>query len=120
MDNKTLGYTVDGFKIDVDYDYEQYWIDDYSHGVKPVSIDVNWNSVVAPAAFLRFKWDDKQLILNRKQLQTIMFLLADDEDEVKYFRGKTQELKRQRHQLKIRADRDIRKGEEYLVNKHFT
>lgn len=120
MDNKSIGYTVDGLKIDVDYEYEQYWIDSFNGNRRPVSVEVNWNKAVAPAAYLKLKWEDKELILNRRELQTIMFLLADDEDETKYFRNNTQELKRNRHQFKVKANRDIRKGEDVVFNKYIT
>ena len=122
--NKNLGYTADGIKIDVDYEYEIFWVDDYKSR-HPVQIEVNWNESVAPAEYMRLNWkngegENQELILNRGELQTILFLLAPSADEERYFRSRTTELKRNRHEFNVRAHRDIKKGENVTFHKHIT
>jgi len=84
-----------------------------------------WEKWAAPTKFVRFTWKDKknnpqELILDRAELQTLMFLLAPSEDEHKYLQERTRELKRNRHQFKVKAQKDIRKGEEVIINKYIT
>lgn len=118
-------YTADGIKINVDYELEQYWLKDYKNDID-VKVIVNWNKAVAPAKALLLRWkdrktgEDRELVLDREEVQTIMFLLAPTEDEDKYLRTNTSELKRRRHQFHIKAPRNFRKGEEIIVNKMIT
>ena len=122
--NKNLGYTADGIKIDVDYEHEVFPIEDYL-SKHPVFVEVNWNKEVAPAEFMRLKWENREgesqeLVLNREEVQTILFLLAPSAEEEKYLRGRTQELRRDRHEFRVKAGRDIKKGDEIIINKNIT
>ena len=117
-------YTADGIKIDTDYEYEEYWWKDYKND-HDIRVAVNWNKAVSPAKALRLSWRDKkgnnqELILDREEVQTIMFLLARDEEQDGYLQARTQQLKKQRHQFHIKAPRNFQKGEEIIVNKMIT
>lgn len=117
-------FTADGIKIDTDSEYEEFWWKDYKND-HDVKVAVNWNSAVMPQKALRLSWRDKkgndqELILDREEVQTIMFLLSPTEDEDKYLRSRTQELKRNRHQFKVKARQDIRRGDEIVINKDIT
>ena len=117
-------HTVDGIKIDTGYEYEEFWLGDYRNHVD-VKVAVNWNRAVSPSKALRLSWRDKrgtdqELVLDREEVQTIMFLLAPTEEEDKYLSTRTQELKRQRRLFKIKAPRDFKKGEEIVVSKNIT
>ena len=118
------GYTADGIKIDVDYEYEEFWWKDYKND-HDVRVAVNWNKAVSPAKALRLSWRDKkgndqELILDREEVQTIMFLLARDDEQDGYLQTRTQELKKRRHEFRIKASRRFEKGEEIVVNKMIT
>ena len=117
-------YTADGLKIDVDYELEEYWLKDYKND-RDVRVLVNWNKASAPAKALRFSWPnsrgvEQELIINREELQTIMFLLCPSEQEDQYLRTKTTQLKKQRHQFRMKASRRFEKGEEIVMNKMIT
>src|SRR3990167_1741630 len=117
-------YTADGIKIDVDSRYEEFWWEDYKND-HDVRVAVNWNSAVMPQKALRLSWrdrrgNDQELILDREEVQTILFLLAPTEDESKYLRSRTSDLKRRRHEFHIKASRRFEKGEEIVVNKMIT
>lgn len=117
-------YTADGIKIDIDYEPEIFWLKDYVNDVD-IKVLINWNKASSPGKALRLMWRDRkgrdqELILDREEVQTIMFLLAPTEDEDKYLRTRTQELKRRRHLFKIKTPRRMEKGEEFLVYKNLT
>ena len=117
-------YTAEGIKIDTDYEYEEFWLKDYKND-HDIKVAVNWNKAVSPAKALRLNWrdrkgNDQELILDREEVQTIMFLLAREEEEDGYLQTRTQQLKRQRHQFHIKAPRDFKKGEEFILNNHIT
>ena len=117
-------YTADGIEIDVGSKYEEFWWKDYKNNYD-IKVAVNWNSAVMPQKALRLNWknkkgDEQELILDREEVQTILFLLAPSEDEMKYLRSRTSELKRQRREFHIKAPRRFEKGEEIVVSKNIT
>ena len=119
-----MDFTATGQKIDIDYEYEKYPLKDYVKN-RAVFMDVNWNSAVAPVKMIRFSFEDdhgkqQQLTLNRAELQTLMFLLAPSEEEVNYLRSATADLKRKRHQFRVKARRNIQKGEDVIISKNIT
>ena len=117
-------YTADGIKIDVDAEYEEFWWKDYKNN-HDVKVAVNWSKAVMPQKALRLSWRDKknndqELILDREEVQTIMFLLSPTEDEDKYLRSRTTDLKKRRHEFRVKAGKRIEKGEEVVINKMIT
>ena len=117
-------HTADGIQIDTEYEYEEFWWKDYKNDID-VKVAVNWNRAVSPAKSLKLTWrdrrnNDQELILDREEVQTIMFLLAREEEEDGYLQARTQQLKKQRHEFRVKAGKRIEKGEEIVINKMIT
>lgn len=76
-------------------------------------LETNWNSLVKNSKFIKIIVDDKELIVDKDQLFTVLFMISDEEQQTKmvgkFF--KQIPVRHENHLVAITTNRQINKGE---------
>jgi hypothetical protein len=81
----------------------------FDHG--GIKIEANWNEAVSPGEVFRFTIDGKEALLDRAHLYQLLFLFGDDEQKEEMIPVKENRVKEITRLLKVKAKRDVKRGE---------
>ena len=78
-----------------------------------VILETNWNSLVKNSKFIKITIDDKELIVDKDQLFTVLFMISDEDQQTKmvgkFF--KQYSVRHENHLVAITTNKEIKKGE---------
>lgn len=92
-------------------------VPDVSGRTPGMTIQANWNSAVKGASHLRLKFGNQEIVVKRADLETLLFMLGDEQSQSRYVRSQATIKKKYKIpvQLFVTATKDIRKGEMVVV-----
>src|SRR3990167_583610 len=79
--------------------------------IEGLTCEVNWNEETKPCKVIKFVIDGKECIIPRAELYSLLFLFGDEEQQEQLIPVKSHEVSMMRRWVKIRAKKDIKKGE---------
>lgn len=103
-------------------DHEMFVLPDESGQDRNLLLEVNWNDSVRPMKKIRLKDEQtgQSYIIDRDQLMTVMFALADEVDQMAFVNQKVATVDRVERHYEVVLQRDYRKGEKMLVKLPWT
>lgn len=94
---------------------ERMLLPDISGKGEGLTMEVNWNQLVTPCKYVKLRLKSEEVIVKQEHLESLIFALASEENQPKMLHGKINEVRELPVRLKIKATRDIHKGEDIVI-----
>lgn len=97
---------------------QKLFLPDVSNRTHGITMQVNWNKAVRGAKFLKLKLGKEELVVSREHLETILFMIGDEQSQTKFVgqRATMHQRKKIPVKLFVQTTKDMRKGETIIVN----
>ena len=79
-----------------------------------LGVEVNWNKEVTPCKQIKFTIKDNSVIISNEDLYSMLMFFGNEEQQTQLIPVTTTKMKMIKRILRVKAHKDIRKGE--LVN----